>query len=47
MEQVLTACQDGDLSGLMARMNTKAESSEDETNVNEIIDEKTEYLSEV
>lgn len=47
MEQVLTACQDGDLSGLMARLNTKSESREDEINENDAIDEKTEYLPEV
>lgn len=45
MEQVLTACQDGDLSGLMAR--TKPESSGDEIDETETSDEKTESLSEV
>ncbi|KAG0592927.1 hypothetical protein M758_1G282500 [Ceratodon purpureus] len=45
MEQVLTACQDGDLSGLMARMHTKSESSEDEIDENDA-SEKTEYHPE-
>lgn len=47
MEQVFTACQDGDLSGLMARMNTTTESSEDDVNDTETVDEKPEYLPEV
>lgn len=46
MEQVLTACKDGDLSGLMARIKL-SKSSEDPINEKEASDEEVELLSEV
>lgn len=45
MEQVLTACKDGDLSGLMARIKL-SKSSEDPINEKEASDEEVELLSE-